>query len=209
MNVQELIDEIILRLPDNTSGAITPEILRNILTEFANRSEIKTANVLNITSEADEILIEAFSLLTLRSLNQLVDIISIDANNSLRIDGVNGEIKMKAGALLEAIIGGQINLTSGDSTTIEAGADLILKSTLNNTYIEATNGIVDLMSVNNNTKIIINGIDGKIDFKSTVGHYNFNNIPIYTNDASADADAGLLSGSFYKLTGNRTIFQKP
>lgn len=34
-------------------------------------------------------------------------------------------------------------------------------------------------------------------------------IPSYANDAAADADAALLSGQFYKITGTRTILQKP
>jgi hypothetical protein len=34
-------------------------------------------------------------------------------------------------------------------------------------------------------------------------------LPTYANDAAADADAALLSGMFYKVTGNRTVFQKP
>ena len=34
-------------------------------------------------------------------------------------------------------------------------------------------------------------------------------LPAYVNDAAADADILLLSGSFYTITGNRTIFQKP
>lgn len=34
-------------------------------------------------------------------------------------------------------------------------------------------------------------------------------IPTYANDAAADSDAGLPQFGLYKLTGNRTIFQKP
>jgi hypothetical protein len=34
-------------------------------------------------------------------------------------------------------------------------------------------------------------------------------IPTYSNDAAADADSNLPSGAYYKLTGNRTTFQKP
>lgn len=34
-------------------------------------------------------------------------------------------------------------------------------------------------------------------------------IPAYTNDAAADADAGLLSGQLYKITDGRTVYQKP
>jgi len=31
----------------------------------------------------------------------------------------------------------------------------------------------------------------------------------YANDAAADADATLLSGMFYKITGSRAVYQKP
>jgi hypothetical protein len=34
-------------------------------------------------------------------------------------------------------------------------------------------------------------------------------IPNYADDAAADADAGLLSGQLYKITGGRTVYQKP
>ncbi|MFY1047173.1 hypothetical protein [Chryseobacterium sp. GP-SGM7] len=34
-------------------------------------------------------------------------------------------------------------------------------------------------------------------------------IPQYANDAAADADSGLPSGGFYKITGNRAVYQKP
>lgn len=34
-------------------------------------------------------------------------------------------------------------------------------------------------------------------------------IPVYANDAAADADATLLAGSFYKITGSRAVMQKP
>ncbi len=33
--------------------------------------------------------------------------------------------------------------------------------------------------------------------------------PSYANDNDADADSNLPSKAFYKITGNRTIFQKP
>lgn len=34
-------------------------------------------------------------------------------------------------------------------------------------------------------------------------------IPTYANDAAADADAALPSGGFYKITGGRSLYQKP
>lgn len=33
--------------------------------------------------------------------------------------------------------------------------------------------------------------------------------PIYTSDTAADEDTNLPSGAYYKITGNRTLFQKP
>lgn len=41
------------------------------------------------------------------------------------------------------------------------------------------------------------------------GYHVYTSIPVYANDAAADADANLPSGASYKLTGNRTIFHKP
>jgi hypothetical protein len=35
------------------------------------------------------------------------------------------------------------------------------------------------------------------------------NAPTYANDAAADADATLLSGMLYKITGSRAVYQKP
>ena len=34
-------------------------------------------------------------------------------------------------------------------------------------------------------------------------------VPVYVNDAVAYADATLLTGQFYKLTGSRVVYQKP
>jgi hypothetical protein len=34
-------------------------------------------------------------------------------------------------------------------------------------------------------------------------------IPVYATDMAADADATLLSGELYKITGLRTVYQKP
>jgi len=41
------------------------------------------------------------------------------------------------------------------------------------------------------------------------GYHIYISIPIYANDAAADADTNLPQGASYKLTGNRTIFHKP
>jgi len=41
------------------------------------------------------------------------------------------------------------------------------------------------------------------------GYHIYVSIPIYADDAAADADTNLPQGASYKLTGNRTIFHKP
>lgn len=41
------------------------------------------------------------------------------------------------------------------------------------------------------------------------GYYINAGIPTYANDAAADADSNLPSKAFYKITGNRGVFQKP
>jgi hypothetical protein len=41
------------------------------------------------------------------------------------------------------------------------------------------------------------------------GYFVLLAVPTYANDAAADADSNLPSGAYYKLTGNRTTFQKP
>jgi hypothetical protein len=45
----------------------------------------------------------------------------------------------------------------------------------------------------------ITGINGKIAMPF---------VPFYANDAAADADAMLVSGSFYRITGSRILYQK-
>lgn len=41
------------------------------------------------------------------------------------------------------------------------------------------------------------------------GYVDTRVIPVYANDAAADADVALLSGRPYSITGNRSVFRKP
>lgn len=41
------------------------------------------------------------------------------------------------------------------------------------------------------------------------GYFVYLTPPIYANDAAADSDTNLPSKAFYKIAGNRTLFQKP
>lgn len=48
-------------------------------------------------------------------------------------------------------------------------------------------------------------VNGNFEIKGNfIAHY-----PVYANNAAADADSDLVSGAMYKLTGDRTVFQKP
>lgn len=42
------------------------------------------------------------------------------------------------------------------------------------------------------------------DIKNAIG-----NLPVYANDAAADADTSLAVGGLYKITGSRVVYQKP
>ena len=57
----------------------------------------------------------------------------------------------------------------------------------------------------------LNGRNGLNDdiFINNNGYVKMGATPIYASDGLADADSNLPSGGLYKLTGNRTIFQKP
>lgn len=71
------------------------------------------------------------------------------------------------------------------------------------------------MRINSSGNILINTTtDNGVDKLQVSGSGLFTeklkaNCPIYANDAAADADATLLSGQFYKLTGSRAVYQKP
>ena len=45
--------------------------------------------------------------------------------------------------------------------------------------------------------------------KADNGKVSMPYIPIYVDDAAADADTTLVSGSFYRITGSRVVYQKP
>ena len=95
---------------------------------------------------------------------------------------------------------GMMELFAGDRT---AESPLALSGTA------AHSG--DLLSIHKNATAAAPGTrtagiksDGAADFgrlKAT--------LPAYANHAGADSDAGLLSGQFYKLNGDRAVYQKP
>lgn len=95
---------------------------------------------------------------------------------------------------------GMMELFAGDRT---AESPLALSGTA------AHSG--DLLSIHRDATATARGqrsagikADGAADFGRLKA-----DLPGYASHAAADADSGLLPGQFYKLNGNRTVFQKP
>lgn len=95
---------------------------------------------------------------------------------------------------------GMIELFAGDRTT---SSPLALSGTSSHTG--------DVVSIFRNATSASPGIrsagikpDGAADFGRLKA-----NLPTYASDTAADADSSLLSGQFYKLNGNRAVYQKP
>lgn len=65
--------------------------------------------------------------------------------------------------------------------------------------------------------IIIDGIDDRIHIGTRTGQekiemwgkVTLTNLPVYANDAAADADTKLPSGALYRLSSGRAVYQKP
>jgi hypothetical protein len=259
MNVQELIDEIALKFPDNSAGEITEAVMRAFLTELANRSEFKSES-LNIESTTGQVNLKAFtealiyglavyisnsddtnyidfgasggdieinsvegninilSALIMALKGSQVTISNINGNSYLRVHEVGNYAKMESGdgedlelsvncdsntgelnikatdgvneslikllpdgninlnsLLFTLLIGGQLSLTTGDSATIEAGAELMLKSLLANLKIQSPNGIITVGSEFapfnpfQHIEIDSNGVSGSVAVRSSDG----------------------------------------
>lgn len=65
--------------------------------------------------------------------------------------------------------------------------------------------------------ILIDGIDDRIHIGTRTGQekiemwgkVTLTNLPVYANDAAADADTKLPSGALYRLSSGRAVYQKP
>lgn len=97
-------------------------------------------------------------------------------------------------SLLSVTTGGQnIGIGANAGNSITTGSDnIVIGAYLN---VPNTTGSNQL-----NIGNWITGIDGKIAMPS---------IPVFADDATADADTALISGSFYRITGSRVVYQKP
>jgi hypothetical protein len=76
-------------------------------------------------------------------------------------------------------------------------------------HLKNNGGGIRLSGIDEGSDKILVSVDnnGKASWVSlNVAVFNFNE---YVNDAAADADTDLPSRSLYKITGNRTVFQKP
>jgi hypothetical protein len=158
MNVQELIDFLLVKFPDNTTGAITPKELREGLAEFANRSELKNAIG---TDETNLSLTENTALLKANANNEIyaqlianvvlgdeaIELFSEDTINgiySLIRARANGNIELSASSTINIESNDIIQLTSQNglsanfSTGTFQGSNSVSLGT-NDFYIEANN----------------------------------------------------------------------
>jgi len=95
--------------------------------------------------------------------------------------------------------------------TFDAGFFVLKQNEESTAYIAVipdTDMILFRVSSGENNVDVALQVDGtlKINFTNTIATSQF---PEYADDAAADADLLLIPGSFYKVTGDRSIRQKP
>jgi hypothetical protein len=73
-------------------------------------------------------------------------------------------------------------------------------------YISVYSNIIELF---NNLTTSQFSIGEDISIVSGSSKIYLNQLPVYADDAAADADVNLGSGALYKLTGSRAVYQKP
>lgn len=115
--------------------------------------------------------------------------VTINGDNDVSITANNNNVNIFAES-------GEFNLYAGPSTDWYVG-----DTDGNKGYIKRTAGV----GIANEVKI--HAALGKINLSS--GYLVASQLPSYTNDAAADADADLPSGAFYKLNAGRAVYQKP
>jgi hypothetical protein len=123
-------------------------------------------------------------------------------------------------------------ISVGDTNAQGKGVFLFSRNTINDVYanvyvyndiIQA--GVVDAntnegyLTTTQSTSYTIQSPDNNITYfgiygnellyLNTPGNIRMKDLPIYANDAAADADVDLISGCLYKLTGSRVVYQKP
>jgi len=126
-----------------------------------------------------------------------------EIQNAITTNG-NGEI---TGAILQAVLTefinrnelkneGLIQITATDAVILDGDAGVLITGNNSDVQLKANGaGNVKLTSLNNN--VILKGSDGL-------------GLPIYANDAAADADGDLQTGALYKtVAGGRSVYQKP
>lgn len=123
--------------------------------------------------------------------------IGIGNNSGNKILGTNNTVLGMNG--LNNLIVGDNNLSFGSlsATLLTTGSNNIVIG--NSIEFDSPSTSNSLMIGTNGVKWIM-GKDGKIAMPL---------IPFYTDDAAADADTALVSGSFYRITGSRVLYQKP
>ena len=163
-----------------------------------------------------------------------VDIIANDfSNNSsgVQVDGNNGIILYHTDDLSGEqnrinIARNSMSIQAGiGPISIQAGAGVIIQSNTDEVLIQgeitatvrSLTDAVNIESIDGSNSVRVDGVNSEVSLICTTGQINLSStylnvtgIPTYANDAAADADALLLTGSLYKtVAGGRAVFQKP
>jgi len=88
---------------------------------------------------------------------------------------------------------------------IANGVEDYISMVANESNITASKIQFNQLSSGGDVNLLIDSTMIRLEFNNLV----LNGVPIYANDASADADINLPTKGVYQLTGNRTLFLKP
>ena len=155
-------------------------------------------------------------------------------DNAVEFDGL--KLSLPDGYTIESSIGSDADVDTyisvGDTSNQGKGVVLFSRNTINDVFanVYVYNDIIEASVVDGNTNegyltttqstsytiqspdnnITYFGIYGnELLYLNTPGNIRMKDLPIYADDAAADADVDLVSGCLYKVTGSRAVYQKP
>jgi hypothetical protein len=100
-----------------------------------------------------------------------------------------------------------LSVTTGTYTTAQSSAGLFIVTGAGSVATNTIVGETIVLAKTGNDMVFATGSDSTN--QAVRARINKDGIKTYANDAAADADSRLRSLSFYKLTGDRAIYQKP
>lgn len=204
----------------NSDSTAVGYLALGVATGGNNTAFGSSAGALITTGTGNVVVGIAGSSLTTGSNNTILGN-AADAAAAASASIVIGNAAASGSGVGQIIIGngaGNLPSTGAGVVCIGAGAGGSLTTGANNTIIGPSAGAT--LTTGSNNIIIGNGAAASSATTSneiTLGNASIAKvrfggpgaIPVYANDAAADADATLLSGSLYRTTGNRQLLIKP